>query len=83
MNNEQEHPPFVIRNSQVVILGLARQGTALARFLVQAGAEVTVSDLRDEAALAGRWTGPTCCVSAEGCRWTRPSSSRRSGAPSR
>jgi len=54
MNNEQEHPPFVIRNSQVVILGLARQGTALARFLVQAGAEVTVSDLRDEAALAGR-----------------------------
>ncbi len=54
MNNEQEHSPFVIRNSSVVILGLARQGTALARFLVQAGAEVTVSDLRDEAALADR-----------------------------
>jgi len=52
MNNE--HSPFVIRNSSVVILGLARQGTALARFLVQAGAEVTVSDLRDEAALADR-----------------------------
>jgi len=37
-----------------VILGLARQGTALARFLAQVGAEVTVSDLRDEAALADR-----------------------------
>ena len=44
--------PFAVRDSRVVILGLARQGTALARFLVQAGAEVTVSDLRDEASLA-------------------------------
>jgi UDP-N-acetylmuramoylalanine--D-glutamate ligase len=39
---------------RVVILGLARQGMALAHFLVQAGAEVTVSDLRGEAALADR-----------------------------
>ena len=37
---------------RVVILGLARQGTALARFLAQAGVEVTISDLRDEATLA-------------------------------
>jgi UDP-N-acetylmuramoylalanine--D-glutamate ligase len=44
--------PFAIRDSRVVVLGLARQGTALARFLVQAGAEVTVSDLRNEASLA-------------------------------
>ncbi len=36
----------------VVILGLARQGVALARFLAEAGAEVTVSDLKDEAALS-------------------------------
>jgi UDP-N-acetylmuramoylalanine--D-glutamate ligase len=36
---------------------LARQGTALARFLVRAGAEVTVSDLQDEAALADRLAG--------------------------
>ncbi|HET91724.1 MAG TPA: UDP-N-acetylmuramoyl-L-alanine--D-glutamate ligase [Chloroflexi bacterium] len=36
---------------RIVILGLARQGTALARFLVEAGAGVTVSDLREEAAL--------------------------------
>jgi UDP-N-acetylmuramoylalanine--D-glutamate ligase len=43
-----------LAGKRVVILGLARQGTALARFLVQAGAEVTVSDLRDEAALADR-----------------------------
>jgi len=42
----------MLAGKRVVILGLARQGTALARFLVQAGAEVTVSDLRDEAALA-------------------------------
>ncbi len=39
---------------QILILGLARQGTALARFLAQAGAKVTVSDLRGEAALADR-----------------------------
>ena len=50
MDNEQSL--FAIRNSRVVILGLARQGTVLARFLALAGAEVTVSDLRDEAALA-------------------------------
>ena len=50
MTNEQSS--FTIRNSRVVILGLARQGTALARFLALAGAEVTVSDLQDEAALA-------------------------------
>jgi len=42
----------MLTGKQVVILGLARQGTALARFLVRAGAEVTVSDLRDETALA-------------------------------
>jgi len=44
----------VLAGKRIVILGLARQGTALARFLVQAGADVTVSDLRDEAALADR-----------------------------
>jgi UDP-N-acetylmuramoylalanine--D-glutamate ligase len=32
---------------RVTILGLARQGTALVRYLVRAGAEVTVSDLRE------------------------------------
>ncbi|RLC57192.1 MAG: UDP-N-acetylmuramoyl-L-alanine--D-glutamate ligase, partial [Chloroflexota bacterium] len=37
-----------------MILGLARQGTALARFLVHAGAEVTISDLQDETALTDR-----------------------------
>lgn len=43
-----------LRGKRIVILGLARQGTALARFLAEAGAEVTVSDLKDEAALADR-----------------------------
>ncbi|MBN1814998.1 MAG: UDP-N-acetylmuramoyl-L-alanine--D-glutamate ligase [Anaerolineae bacterium] len=37
---------------RVVILGLARQGAALARFLARTGAKVTASDLRDKAALA-------------------------------
>jgi UDP-N-acetylmuramoylalanine--D-glutamate ligase len=41
-----------LNGRRVVILGLARQGTALARFLVQAGAKVTISDLRDGATLA-------------------------------
>jgi len=45
---------FVIRNSNILILGLARQGTALARFLVRAGANVTISDLQGEEALADR-----------------------------
>jgi UDP-N-acetylmuramoylalanine--D-glutamate ligase len=40
-----------LRNKHVVILGLARQGVALARFLVEVGAEVTVSDVKDEDAL--------------------------------
>jgi len=48
MNNS----PFAIRHSRVVILGLARQGMALARFLARAGAEVTVSDLRAEEELS-------------------------------
>jgi len=39
---------------KVVIIGLGRQGTALARFLAQAGEEVTVSDLRDRVELADR-----------------------------
>ncbi len=37
---------------RVVILGMARQGTALARFLLRRGAHVTLSDLRTEAQLA-------------------------------
>jgi len=48
----KNNSPFTICNSHVVILGLARQGTALARFLVQAGAEVTISDLRTEERLS-------------------------------
>lgn len=37
---------------QLLILGLARQGKALARFAVQAGAKVTISDLRSPETLA-------------------------------
>ncbi|MER3514505.1 MAG: UDP-N-acetylmuramoyl-L-alanine--D-glutamate ligase, partial [Chloroflexota bacterium] len=36
---------------RVVILGLAREGTALARYLAEEGAQVTVSDLRGPEAL--------------------------------
>ena len=41
----------VLADKRVVVLGLARQGMALARFLVKVGAQVTVSDVRGEEAL--------------------------------
>ena len=40
-----------LSGSKVVVLGLARQGTAAAAFLARIGAEVTVSDVREESAL--------------------------------
>lgn len=40
-----------MNGKHLLILGLARQGTALARFAVQAGAMVTISDLRPAAIL--------------------------------
>ncbi len=40
-----------LNDKRIVILGLARQGEALARFAAQAGAEVVVSDLRAPDAL--------------------------------
>lgn len=39
-------------DQRVTIIGMAREGTALARFFAQAGARVTVSDLRGVADLA-------------------------------
>ncbi|MFW5940807.1 MAG: UDP-N-acetylmuramoyl-L-alanine--D-glutamate ligase [Chloroflexota bacterium] len=41
-----------LAGKRIVILGLARQGRALARFAAQAGAEVVVSDLRSAEQLA-------------------------------
>ena len=41
-----------LRNRPVTVLGLARSGVALARFLADAGARVTVYDGRDAGALA-------------------------------
>ena len=35
-------------NKNILILGLARQGLALARFFVKQGAQVTVSDMANE-----------------------------------
>ncbi len=43
-----------LKGRHVVILGLGRQGGALARFLAERGARVTVSDIQEEAALAGQ-----------------------------
>lgn len=40
-----------LSGKRIVILGLARQGEALARFAAEAGADVVVSDLRSPAAL--------------------------------
>ena len=38
-----------IEGKRILIVGLARTGVAVARFLVQAGAQVTVTDMREEA----------------------------------
>ncbi|MBC7260793.1 MAG: UDP-N-acetylmuramoyl-L-alanine--D-glutamate ligase [Chloroflexi bacterium] len=40
-----------LKGKRATVLGLAREGTALARFLVEQGAHVTVSDLKDTASL--------------------------------
>jgi UDP-N-acetylmuramoylalanine--D-glutamate ligase len=39
------------KGKRVTVLGLAREGTALTRYLVQQGAQVTATDLKDSAAL--------------------------------
>lgn len=41
-----------LSGKRAVVLGLARQGVAMARFLAHAGAQVTVSDLKTKAELA-------------------------------
>ena len=41
-----------LKDKRVLIIGLARQGTALARFLVNEGAQVTVTDIQPAEALA-------------------------------
>ena len=42
-----------ITGKNILVVGLARTGVAVARFLARNGARVTVTDLRDELALAG------------------------------
>ncbi len=42
-----------ITGKNILVVGLARTGVAVARFLARNGAKVTVTDLRDETALAG------------------------------
>ncbi len=46
--------PDDLTGQRVVVLGLARQGVSMARFLARAGARVTVSDLKNRSELAGR-----------------------------
>jgi UDP-N-acetylmuramoylalanine--D-glutamate ligase len=43
--------PERLTGKRVIMLGLARQGVALVRYLVRVGADVTVSDLREAGAL--------------------------------
>jgi UDP-N-acetylmuramoylalanine--D-glutamate ligase len=47
-----DSPTRDLAGKRVVVLGLARQGVAMARFLARAGARVTVSDLKTKAELA-------------------------------
>ncbi len=46
------NPPLAYAGLRLVILGLARQGMAAARFFLAQGARVTVSDMRSEEPLA-------------------------------
>ena len=41
-----------LKGKKIVVVGLARTGVAVTRFLVERGALVTVTDMKDEAALA-------------------------------
>lgn len=41
-----------LRGKNILVVGLARTGVAVARFLAEQGARVTVTDMKDEAALA-------------------------------
>jgi UDP-N-acetylmuramoylalanine--D-glutamate ligase len=41
-----------LTNTHILVVGLARTGVSVARFLVSRGARVTVTDLRDESSLA-------------------------------
>ena len=42
------------RNKNILVVGLAKTGVACARFLASKGARVTVTDMRNEAALTGQ-----------------------------
>jgi len=41
-----------LQGKKILVVGLARTGVAVARFLVEAGAQVTVTDMREDEALA-------------------------------
>ncbi len=43
-----------LNNKNILVVGLAKTGVACARFLASRGARVTVTDMRDESALAGQ-----------------------------
>ena len=43
-----------IKDKKILVVGLAKTGVACARFLVAQGAQVTVTDMRSETALAGQ-----------------------------
>lgn len=47
-------PSQDLTDKRVVVLGLARQGVSMARFLARAGARVTVSDLKTKSELTDR-----------------------------
>jgi UDP-N-acetylmuramoylalanine--D-glutamate ligase len=42
------------KNKKVLVVGLAKTGVACARFLASKGADVTITDMRNESALAGQ-----------------------------
>ncbi len=51
--DQGQNTQYDFSNIRAVVVGLAREGTALTRFLVERGASVIVTDVKPAGALAG------------------------------
>ena len=57
-----------LKDKKILVVGLARTGVAVARFLAEQGAQVTVTDMKDEALSppAGEAGGPGTSSTSSG-----------------
>jgi UDP-N-acetylmuramoylalanine--D-glutamate ligase len=51
-----------LEGKKIVVVGLARSGMALARFLAKRGAQVTATDIKSETELGGAVIAPLCAL---------------------